>query len=208
MVKRLVMSVLSCALLTSVCAGLLRAETYSVPSGTTVHCRLAQTLTTGLSLQGDPFAANITEPVTVGGHEVIPVGAKIEGRIVRMEKPGRVRGVGELRLLPEKITFLDGKSYPMSALLMSAYGAEGAKVAGEEGTVKGPSSRLKTFEEIGGGAGAGGLFGLLIHHPIVGLAVGGAAGFVDRFRRGGQDLVLPSGTQLNYQLTRTLELSR
>ena len=38
-------------------------------------------------------------------------------------------------------------------------------------------------------------------------AVGGTAGIVDRIRRGGKDLTLPAGTQLNYQLSRSLEVT-
>jgi hypothetical protein len=67
---------------------------------------------------------------------------------------------------------------------------------------------LKTVEEIRGLAAGGGVFGLLIHHPVFGMTVGGAAGFLDRVRNRGKDLVLPSGTQLNYQLMRALEISR
>ncbi len=204
MVKRALLAVL----LASVGVSAAWAANYSVPSGTTIHCRLTQTLTTGLSFQGDHFTATVSEPVVIGGQDVIPLGSTVEGRIALMAKPGRIKGVGEMRLLAERITFSDGRSYPLNALLMSAYGAEGAKVTGEEGTVKGPSSRLKTLEEVGGLAAGGGVFGLLIHHPVLGMALGGAAGFADRFRKRGKDLVLPSGTQLNYQLTRALEISR
>ena len=34
----------------------------------------------------------------IGGLEVIPVGTIIEGRIVHLERPGRVKGVGQIRL--------------------------------------------------------------------------------------------------------------
>lgn len=202
----MVKSVLLAALFMSAGLPAAWAASFSVPSGTTLHCRLTQTLTTRLSLQGEAFTATVSEPVVVDGRALIPLGATVRGRIARMQEPGRIRGVGEMRLLPESITFPDGRKYPLSALLMSAYGVEGARVAGEEGTIKGPSSRLKTFEEIGGLAAGGGIFGLLIHHPLFGMTVGGAAGFLDRVRKRGKDLVLPSGTQLNYQLTRVFEI--
>lgn len=184
------------------------AESYSIPSGTTVHCRVTQTLTTGLNHQGDSFTAAVSEPVVMDGRDVVPVGSTIEGRIAQLAKPGRVKGVGEMRLLAERIAFPDGKSYPVNALLVSTYGASGARVVGQEGQMKGPSSRRKTFGEIGGLAAGGGLAGLIFSHPVLGLTVGGAAGFVDRARKRGKDLILPSGTQLNYQLTRALEIQR
>lgn len=208
MVKRLVVYLLVASSASILCPAASRAENVSVPLGTTVHCRLAQTLTTSLTRLGEPFAANVSEPVVIGSREAIPVGAKIEGRVAWMERPGRIKGVGEMRLLPEKITFSDGRSYPLGALLISAYGAEGARATSREGRIKGPSSRMRTAKEVGGLAAGGGILGLIVHHPVLGVAVGGAAGFLDRVRKRGQDFALPQGTQLDYQLTRALEISR
>ena len=184
----------------------LGAEPQSIPQGTLIHCRLAQTLSTRLNFQGETFVATVSEPLMVSGKDVIPVGTKLEGRIARLERPGRIKGVGEMRLISERITFPDGRSFPMSATLLSAYGAEKAKVTGSEGTVKGPGVRLKDTDEVLGGGVAGGVAGLLFHHPLAGVAFGGTVAVVDRLRRRGPDLTLPSGTQLNYQLTRSLEI--
>jgi len=183
-----------------------RGERISLPTGTMLHSRTTQTLTTKLNYQGDAFTATVSEPVMMDGREVIPVGATIEGRIALLERPGRLRGVGEMRLTTEQISFPDGRRFPLSALLLTAYGAENAKVVGSEGVVKGPGSTLPNIKEIGGGTAAGTLLGLLFHHPFVGAAIGGGAGLVDRMRRKGQDLTIPAGTQLNYQLTHALEL--
>jgi hypothetical protein len=204
MVKR---SLLAAVLAVSI-GPLARAESYSVPAGTTLHCRLTQTLSTKLSFPGQFFAATISEPLIVSGRAAVPAGATLEGRVAWMTRPGHIKGVGEMRLSADRITMPNGRSFPVSALLLSAYGAEGAKVSGQEGIVKGPSSRFKTFEEIGGLAWGGGVLGMLFSHPVLGMAVGGTAGFVDRMRRRGQDLSLPQGTQLNYQLTRELIIQR
>lgn len=210
MVKRVLLAVL----LTLVGVSLAQGETLphgqivTVPAGTLFHCRVLQTLTTRLNFQGDAFTANISEPVMMDGHEVIPVGATLEGRIARLERPGHLRGVAEMRLTVERISFPDGRSFPLSAQLMTAYGADDARVVDGEGTVKGRSSRLQTAEEIGAGSAVGSLVGLLFGQPWIGVAVGGTAGFVDRVRRRGKDLHIPAGTQLNYQLTLPLELNR
>ena len=34
----------------------------------------------------------------IGGREVIPEGAIIKGRIVHLERPGRIKGLGQIRL--------------------------------------------------------------------------------------------------------------
>jgi hypothetical protein len=187
---------------------LARGEKISIPAGTLLHCRVTQTLTTKLNFQGDLFTATVSEPVMIDGHEAIPYGATLEGRIARMERPGRIKGVGQMRLALERITFPDGRSFPLSAILMTAYGAENVKVVGSEGTVKGSSSRVADLQEVAGGTVAGGLIGWIFHEPWIGASVGGTVGLVDRLRRRGKDLTIPSGTQLNYQLTRALEIYR
>ena len=207
MVKRALLSVLLAILSVSVA----RAEKILIPSGTTLHCRLTQTLSTKLNFQGDRFTATISEPLVIDGRDVIPVGTTIDGRIAWMARPGRIKGVGEMRLAAERLTLPDGTSFPLNAILLTAYGAEGAKVVGEEGDLRGPGSRLKDLEEIGLGMGGGGFLGTLLggfHGAVIGGAIGGTAGLVDTFRKRGKDLTLPTGTQLNYQLTRSLEISR
>jgi len=210
MVKRVLLAVCLTFLGVSLAQAesLARGERINIPAGTMIHCRVTQTLTTKLNFQGDPFTATVSEPVMVEGREAIPVGAVIEGRIALMERPGRIRGVGQMRLTADRISFPDSRTFPLSAVLMTAYGAENAKVVGSEGTVKGPSSRLQDVKEIGGGTAVGGVMGLLFHHPWMGATVGGTVSLVDRLRRRGKDLNIPSGTQLNYQLTRALEVSR
>ncbi len=187
---------------------LMPTEPLSVPAGTMLHCRTTQTLTTKLNSQGDAFTMSVAEPVTINGHVAIPAGATLAGRITLMERPGRIKGVGQMRLTVEQITLPDGRSFPLGATLMTAYGADNIKVVGSEGLVKGPSSRVPDFEEMGGGTAGGTLLGLLFAHPIIGATVGLTATTVDRMRRGGKDLTIPVGTQLNYQLTRELAISR
>jgi len=186
--------------------GVAAATAQTIPSGTTFHCRLTQTLSTRVNYPGDSFSAAVSEPVTLNGRTVIPVGASLNGRVAGVRRPGRVKGVGEMRLLVDTLVLQDGRSFPVGAVLESAYDDEHTKVVGQEGTVKGPSSRRKTIGETAGMAAGGGLIGLIFAHPVLGLAVGGTTGFVDRMRRRGDDLTLVQGTQLNYQLTRDLAI--
>jgi hypothetical protein len=204
MVKRVLLSVGLLVLVTSFTS----AAASTVPAGSVIHCRLTQTLSTFMNSQDDPFTAMVSEAVMIDGHEVIPAGARIEGRIAELQRPGRIHGVGEMRLVADKVVMPDGTSLPLNAILAAVYGAE-AKVHGEEGLVKGPNSRLRTVEEVGAGVGGGGLIGTIFGGftgTVVGGAIGGAAGFVDTMRKRGTDLALPTGTQLNYQLVRDLDV--
>jgi hypothetical protein len=206
MVKR----ALLCLSLAALTASLLQAETFSVAAGTTIHCRLTQTLSTKLNFQNDPFTATVTEPLMIGGKQIIPVSSTIEGHIAWLVRPGRIRGVGEMRLDIEKVTFPDGRSFTLNAILVDAYGAQGVKVVGDEGSLRGPTSRLKDLQEIGLGMGGGGFLGTVFggfHGAVIGGAIGGAGALADTLRKRGRELTLPTGTQLNYQLTRELVVS-
>jgi hypothetical protein len=191
---------------------LVRAETLAptapstIPAGTMLHCRTTQTLTTKLNAQGDAFTVRVAEPVMLNDRVAIPAGSTLSGRITWMERPGRIKGVGQMQLTVEQVIFPDGRGFPLSATLMTAYGADHVKVVGSEGLVKGPSSRVPEFEEIGAGTAGGTLLGLIFAHPIIGATVGFAATTVDRMRRRGKDLTIPAGTELDYQLTRELAI--
>jgi hypothetical protein len=182
-------------------------ELFSVPAGTLLHCRNNQTLTTKLNKPGDSFTINISEPVSINGRVAIPVGSSIFGRIMVMERPGRIAGVGQMMLTVQQITLPDGRTFPLAATLVTAYGVENVKVVGTEGLVKGPNSHLPDFEEIGAGTVGGTLLGLIFAHPFVGATIGATATTVDRMRRRGKDLTIPIGTQLDYQLTRELAIT-
>jgi hypothetical protein len=186
---------------------LVDMDALSVPAGTMLHCRTTQTLTTKLNFQGDAFTMSVAEAVNINGHVAIPVGSMLAGHITRMERPGRIKGVGQMRLTVEQITLPDGRNFPLSATLMTAYGADNVKVVGSEGIIKGASSRVPDVEEIGAGTAGGTLLGLIFAHPLIGATVGLTATTVDRMRRRGKDLTIPVGTQLNYQLTRELAIA-
>ena len=67
------------------------AEKHTIPAGTTVHCRLTETISTKLNSQGDRFSASVIEPLRIDGRDVIPVGSALGGRIARLQRPGRLR---------------------------------------------------------------------------------------------------------------------
>jgi hypothetical protein len=203
MVKRALLFVVAVLL----SASLGQAETFTIPAGSTIHCRLTQTISTKLNFQGDAFTATVTEPYMMNGEQIIPVGSTITGRINDLLRPGRIRGVGEMRLSAEQISFPDGRTTQFNAVLLTAYGADGVKVDSEEGLVKGPSSRFRDIKEVGIGMGGGGFLGTVIggvHGAVIGGAIGGAVALADTLRKRGQDLTLPTGTELSYQLTRPM----
>jgi len=207
MVKRAVL-VVTLIILTGWAA---RAATYTVPAGTVLDCKLSQTLSTALNFEGQFFAATLNEPLVVNGIPVLPAGATLRGRIGSLSKPGHIKGVGKMLLVPETIALPNGQTFTVSAVLLHAYGASGASIANSEGIVQGPNARMRDLKEVGIGIGGGGVVGTMFggfHGAFVGGVIGGAAGLVDSLRRRGPDLTLPGGTELKFQLSRQLVVTR
>jgi hypothetical protein len=207
MVKRALLAVSFVIL--SAWAGM--AATLAVPSGTILHCKLSGTLSTASNTQGQLFAATLVEPLVVNGKQIVPFGATIRGRIASLKRPGHIKGMGSMLLVPQTLAFPNGQTFTINAVLLNVYGAPGARIANPEGVLRGPGARLRDLKEVGIGIGGGGLLGTMIgglHGTLVGGVIGGAAGLADSFRRRGPDLSLPRGTELKFELSRQLVVTR
>lgn len=179
----------------------------TLPAGTVIETRLTTLLSSKTSENGDPFTASIVEPIFSGGQEVVPAGSTLEGHVTYVKEPGRVKGKAEMRLVADKIITPDDVEFSLTAGLESAEGAEGAKVSGEEGTIKGPGKSKKgTAVETGVGAGIGAGVGAIAgggSGSLYGLGIGAAAGMIHGMSKKHKDLVLPQGTELTFVVSRS-----
>ena len=78
----------------------------TVPKGTAISAAVGQTLATDKNKVGDTFAASLITPVLVEGKTVIPKGAQVTGRIVKVKKH-------ELKVTLASVV-IRGKSYPLN----------------------------------------------------------------------------------------------
>ena len=63
-------------------AGMAAAQSnMSLPAGTAMMVKLETTLATFSNKSGDPFQGRITQPVTLNGKTLIPVGATVLGHV-------------------------------------------------------------------------------------------------------------------------------
>jgi hypothetical protein len=183
-------------------------EKYTIASGTTIETTLTTLLTSKTSEEGDPFSAQIVEPVFSGGEQVIPAGATLEGHVAFVKAPGRVKGKGQMRLVADKIITQDGVEFNLSAGLENARGAEGAKVVGQEGTLQGPGKSVKSAAKestIDAGVGAGvGAIAAGGTGALYGLGAGAITGIIHSLAKKHKDLILPQGTDLTFVISRTV----
>jgi hypothetical protein len=79
----------------------------TLPKGTAISAAVRQTLVTDKNKVGDTFAASVTEPIQVEGKTVIPKGAQVICRIVKIRKH-------ELKVTLASVV-IHGKSYPLDS---------------------------------------------------------------------------------------------
>jgi len=77
----------------------------TVPKGTAISATVGQTLATDKNKVGDTFAASLATPIEVEGKTVIPKGAKVTGRVVKVKK-------NELKVTLASVV-IHGKSYDL-----------------------------------------------------------------------------------------------
>ena len=122
----------------------------TIAAGTTVETTLTTLLTSKTSEEGDPFSAEIVEPIFSGGEQVIPAGSTLEGHVAFVKPPGRVKGKGEMRLVADRILTQDGIEFPLSAGLANTHGTPATKETGQESTFPGPGKNDKAGARYSG----------------------------------------------------------
>src|SRR5947209_19775171 len=75
-----------------------------IPSGTDVHVRMIDSLTSAQAKAGDIFHGTLEEPVVVSGKQVFPKGADVTGTVVAVHESGRLTDPGELSLVLNTIS--------------------------------------------------------------------------------------------------------
>ena len=185
----------------------LPARDFFLQEGTEINLRLHTTVDSKISQAGDRIIATVEDAVSIDNVEVIPVGARVLGRIGEIQKPSRFGKGGRLVLAFESIEVPGAGNVQLSGSLVDLYDpeAEDQQVkdldVGEEGQVQagGPQKIKRIGSTVAGGgigAAAGGGLG-----AAIGVAVGAGVAFV-WFK--GKHVELPAGTGLVMRVDRSV----
>jgi type IV secretion system protein VirB10 len=178
-------------------------EAITLPAGSELHVQLITTLSSKTNETGDLWTGKVVEPIFGKGGEIVPEGSTVDGHITYVKGPGRVKGKGEMRLIVDSISTPDSSKYNIVASLKDA---SGTKVKDEEGTMQGPGKDEKgTAVETGVGAAAGAGVGAIAHGgtgALYGMGIGAVAGLAHGLLKKGKDIVLPSGTEMTFVISR------
>jgi hypothetical protein len=178
------------------------ADARSLPSGTTLSVTLDQEIGTKSSKVGDTFVATVTDQVVAqNGAVAVPTGAKVYGKITGLDNSDRVGEQAAIKVDFERIV-VNGTSNPLYA-----------RVTATNLQTRGGDTRDETLKKAGIGAAAGAVLGAVVGGAdldkiLLGGALGAAAGTVVSLGMGDVEGVLPAGTAMTLQTTRTVALGR
>ena len=183
-----------------------------VPRDTTIPLALKNSVSTRTASVGQSIYCETIYPITVGNRIVIPAGSYVKGSVTQVVRPGHVKGRAELGLRFDSITLANGVTRPLRATLSGFAGNGKEGFHKQESKIEGESSKGsdagKVAETTVTGAEIGTIAGAAGHSVGKGLGIGSAAGaaggLIWALASRGKDLVLPSGTNLELQLSAPL----
>ena len=221
--KRIVLSlaVSSCVfvLLFAACAIPARAQSHELLQGTQVHLRLLTDLTTAVAKSGDPFIAEVTEPVYLGSQMILPSGARVHGTVggvIHTRRFSIFRGQAAMNLSFRELQ-IDSRLFPAKMSILGLESPSSGDAAGrarkdvkvDEGQVVEAKHDFKG-DVIGGAIGIGGgtVVGAVFSHAMRGFGFGliGSAAYI--VERKGKEVDLPAQTTIVVRMDNTVSLPK
>jgi hypothetical protein len=204
-VKRTIGVTLAMLLLAAVAAA---QQGVSLPAGTGLRMRLETPLSTHKSRVGDVFNGRLTEAVVVNGQTMVPAGASLTGRVIKVSEPRRIAGTPSIALLPDRIVMPDGNQFLITATVVDT--ARGSHTTvDDEGRIHGRGRTGRDNGEMVAGAGAGAIIGTLAA-GAKGLFIGGGIGFglvAAHWLAEKHSAVVPAETEIFLELNRPVVMN-
>jgi hypothetical protein len=217
--KRTVVSFTAVVLLFAAAAIPARAQSHELLQGTEVHLRLLTGLTTAVAKNGDPFVAEVAQPIYLGSQMILPVGARVKGTVGEIIRPRRFsmfRGQAVMVLTFRDLE-VDSRVFPAKMSILNLQAPASGDKAGkarkdvkvEEGQV------IEAKHDIQGdvlagtiGTGGGTLIGAVFSHVARGFGIGliGSSAYI--LSRKGKEVELPAQTIIDVRMDNTVTLPR
>ena len=171
------------------------ARKVTLTAGTLIPVRITESLVSDRVAEGDTFNATLEAPLRVDDLVIAERGAKAQGRIVRIQQAGRVKGVAALAVELTSLRTSDGQTVRIQTDSFERLGEkELAKDAAKVGVAAGIGAAIGAI--AGGGRGAG-----------IGAAAGGAAGAGGVMATRGKPATIPSETKISFRLSQPVTIT-
>ena len=181
------------------------SATLIIPSGTKVPLALKQAISTRNAKEGDPVYCETTFPFVVDDRIVIPAGTYVQGKISRVQRPGRIKGRAELLMHFTSMIYPSGYTVMLPGSLDNIPGADKTSMKGPEGTVRQDSDKGKDIGTVASTASTGAVIGGLSaggKGAGIGAAAGGLTGLAIAMITRGSDVKLEPGTSIEMIIQR------
>lgn len=180
-----------------------------VPAGTKLPLILHNAISTRNAHPGDPVYLETIFPIVQDDKILIPAGSYVQGEVTQAQRPGRVKGTGEMRIRLTTLILPNGYTVRFDAVPANA-GTGGNETTGKEGEIKGDTDKGTdagtVVKTTAAGAGIGGIASRTGTGAGIGAGVGAAAGLAAVLLSRGPELDLPRGTTVDAVLDRPLSL--
>ena len=165
-----------------------------IPVETELILELIDNLNTEQNREGDKFTARVFSPNEING-------AVVEGRIAKIQKPGRIKRRAEMSLSFDRIVLPENRWSNFNAILTEVLPVKGDNVkrVDTEGIMEGKSSVKGDSVKVGATTGTGLVIGAIAGGPVgaaVGAGVGAAVGVTAVVVERGKHIRLNKNQQL------------
>jgi len=175
----------------------IHTKTYVLSAGTQVSVRTEDTIDSATAVEGQTYAAEITDDVLdANGDVVIPHGSNAQIVIRSASKGGRFHGTSDLVLDLQSIS-VEGQQYGISTSEVQEKGKQGL------------GANKRTAEFTGGGAALGAIIGAIAgggKGAAIGAGAGAGAGALTQIITKGGSIKVPAETVLTFQLDKPVQI--
>src|SRR5258708_11295806 len=184
-----------------------------IPAGTKIPLALKQAISTKNAREGDAVYAETLFSFVLDKRVLVPGGTYMQGKILHVERAGRMKGRAELLIHFTSMIYPSGYTVMLPGSVENTPGADNKGVKDKEGTIQQDKDTGKKIEDAAkggvyggsGGALAGGLSGGLTGARIGG-AVGAATGIAWALLKRGNDVKMDVGTSIEMEIQRAVPL--
>jgi hypothetical protein len=184
-------------------------ENLVVPAGTRMPLVLHNAVTTRNARPGDPVFLETLFPIAINGRILIPAGTYVQGEIQETKRPGKVKGVGEIRMRLNSMILPNGYTVDFNAVPTNV-GTGGNESTDSEGKIKGDTNKGgdvgTVVKSTGVGAGIGAIAAQSAKGAGIGAGAGAAVGLAAVLLSRGPEMELPRGSTVDIITDRAIYL--
>ncbi len=171
------------------------SSVYEVQAGTKMHLSMDNEINSRVARVDDTFTATLVESLVIREVTVLPVGAVIEGRIIKVKSASAGGGDGNLTVSFETIRFANGTKREIQGVLVKRLEADS-------------SPKLKVLTIVGATA-LGGIVGAVSkaeNGALIGAGIGAGAGAGIALLQKGKDVGIKADEKFEIELVKNVSL--